>query len=73
MIYRSKSQEKLDSPTAFQQEQIEGSVTGKKKVPAYVNYNKADRINVDVAMALLARDASGFGTSNETSNGVIEY
>lgn len=38
----------------------------------YANYNKIDRVDVDIAQAILSRDYKGFGTSNETSNGVVE-
>ena len=38
----------------------------------YVNYNKVDNVNVDVARTILSRDYKGFGSSNETSNGVLE-
>lgn len=43
-----------------------------EQMTAYANYNKIERIEVDVARTLLSRDYKGFGSSNETSNGVVE-
>ena len=50
----------------------EASVPGDKKVPVYANYNKIDKVDPDYAVTVLSRDYKGFGSSNETSNGVIE-
>ena len=43
------------------------------KTPIYCNYNKVEQITPPYARTVLARDYKGFGSSNETSNGVIEY
>ena len=37
-----------------------------------MNYKKIEKINPDYARTILSRDHKGFGTSNETSNGVFE-
>ena len=37
-----------------------------------MNYRKIDVVGVEVAKTLCARDYKGFGTGNETQNGVIE-
>ena len=42
-------------------------------IPIYCNYRKIDRIYPPHARSILARDYKGFGTSKETSNGVIQY
>lgn len=39
----------------------------------YANYNKIESVDVGIARSVLSRDYKGFGTSVETSNGVIEY
>lgn len=39
----------------------------------YANRNKIDKVNVDVAKTICARDYKGFGTGFDTMNGVIEW
>ena len=39
---------------------------------AYLNYNRVDKIDPDIATTLCARDYKGFGTGFNTMNGVIE-
>lgn len=41
-------------------------------IPVYANYNKVEQIGADVARTVLSRDFKGFGSSDETSTGVIE-
>lgn len=43
------------------------------KIPAYCNYNKCNKVYASYARTILARDYKGFGTSDETTNAVIEY
>jgi DNA (cytosine-5)-methyltransferase 1 len=49
----------------------DNSVSSKKQC-AYLNYNKIEDANANVARTVMARDYKGFGTGNQTSNGVIE-
>ena len=42
------------------------------KTPIYCNYNKIEQITPPIARTILARDYKGFGSSDETSNGVLE-
>lgn len=44
----------------------------KTLIPGYMNYRRIDKVNVDVAKALCARDSKGFNTGFDTQNGVIE-
>lgn len=60
------------SQTALPQEPTEESPTTEQRVLAYLNYNKVDKIDVDIAKTLCARDYKGFGTGWDTMNGVIE-
>ena len=38
-----------------------------------MNYNKTDKIDIDVATTLCARDYKGFGTGFNTMNGIVTY
>gem|GEM_PF-5731085 len=44
-----------------------------RQIPIYANYRRIDKVNIDVAKTLCARDYKGFGTGFDTQNGVIEY
>ena len=44
----------------------------KVQVPVYANYNKCDAVDVDISRSIMAQTYKGFGTSNQTQNGVIE-
>lgn len=44
-----------------------------RHIPVYANYRRIDKVNVDVAKTLCARDYKGFGTGFDTQNGVVEY
>lgn len=48
------------------------SATCNQKETAYLNYNRIDKTNTEVAKTLCARDYKGFGTGFDTMNGVIE-
>lgn len=43
-----------------------------EKMSGYLNYKRIDKVNVDIAKTLCARDCKGFGTGFDTQNGVIE-
>jgi len=45
----------------------------REKSAAYMNYRKIEKVNADTARTICARDYKGFGTGNETMNGVIEH
>ena len=47
-------------------------LSGSRKWCCYCNYKRVDKINVDIAMTILARDYKGFGGGLICSNGVIE-
>lgn len=40
-------------------------------IPAKMNNNKVDRLDLNVACVVQARDYKGFGTSVQTGNGII--
>ena len=46
--------------------------SGSRKRCCYCNYRRIDKIDVNVAMTILARDYKGFGSGLICSNGVIE-
>lgn len=46
--------------------------TDDKTRTAHLNYNTIDKIDVNIAKTLCARDYKGFGTGWDTMNGVIE-
>lgn len=43
-----------------------------EKMRGYLNYKRIDKVNVDIAKTLCARDCKGFNTGFDTQNGVIE-
>lgn len=51
---------------------MQESQTKEQMVPGYMNYKRVDKINVDKAKTLCARDYKGFGTGFDTMNGVID-
>lgn len=61
------------SQTVYLQGQTEESVEDRQRVPAFVNFKKIDKLDVPYAQTILARDYKGFGTSNETSTGILEH
>lgn len=73
MTSQQTSLEEEKSQIAFQQEQTEESATTDQRVLAYLNRKKIEKVDVQVAKTLMARDWKGFGTSGETMNGVIEH
>lgn len=44
----------------------------KAKIPTYANYNKCDGVDVNVSLCIMGQTYKGFGTSNQTQNGVVE-
>ena len=59
--------------TASAQEPTEGSAVGEQREAAYLNYRRIEKMGVENAQTIMARDYKGFGTGHETQNGVIEW
>ena len=47
--------------------------TLRAKEPGFLNYNRIEKTNVDIARAICSRDYKGFGTGFEVQNGVVEW
>lgn len=71
-IRASTIQNTRKSQTVSQQEKIEESAESRVREPALLNYKRVDKVGLDVAKTLMARDSKGFGSGLETQNGVIE-
>lgn len=54
------------------QHQAEETTNIDRKALAYLNSKRIDKVDVEVAKTLCARDYKGFGTGFDTMNGVIE-
>lgn len=63
----------MTGQTASKQDTIAEYQTSARTVPAYLNYKRIEKTDVAVAQTIMARDYKGFGTGNETQNGVIEW
>ena len=63
----------LTGQTASKQDTIAEYQTSVRTVPAYLNYKRIGKMDVAEAQTIMARDYKGFGTGNETQNGVIEW
>ena len=61
-----------EPPIVFEQDTTKEYPTGRKVVSAYLNYKYIERVNTPIGRTLAARDYKGFGTGNETMNGIIE-
>lgn len=53
-------------------EVLKDAVTTKEQQTAYCNYKRIEKVGVDIAKTLMARDSKGFNTGFDTQNGVIE-
>ena len=69
----SENQESLKPQTVSKQELMRESQTNKQMVLGYLNMNGYDKMNVDIATTLCARDYKGFGTGFNHMNGVVEW
>lgn len=78
MTYALHKDRQLKSQTQLQADMMLESVSTNTNVAecvkstAYLNYNKIDKTDTQVAKTLCARDYKGFGTGFDTMNGVIE-
>ena len=60
-------------PITYQQERTGECQQGVQREQAYLNGKRIDKVGVEVAKCINARDWKGFGTGYETMNGVIEW
>ena len=63
-LSQSQTQSKLDM---MPESDITTSI-----IPAYLNYNHVEKVDVDVAQTIGCWVAKGYGTGTQTTNGVIE-
>ena len=73
MTFPSLSQGEKKLQTVSQQERTGESPTDEQREMGFLNYRYIEKRNVQIARTILARDYKGFGSSSETSNGVIEW
>ena len=66
-------QEQSASQIAFQQEQIEEFQQDVLKVPGWFNYKFVEKIPVEIAKTIMARDYKGFSSGFDSTNGVLEW
>lgn len=72
LILACANQKELTLQTVSVQGLTEESATCQKKEAVYLNYNRIDKRNCEVAKTLCARDYKGLGTGFDTINGVVE-